>query len=674
MRSVFMRLQFLILVAICLIFSSDPVMAQWTWPPSFLTEKKVSSKKVIPKEEVRQKRPIKKISQDFVVIANLPSVENETKSEEIEIIWKENPASELALDTEQHDKALKPKIIDYSNPYPPLEMAKQPKEQGGYDEKPKNIEHSSSIVDRSSPNLIDEVGKRTDKNLSSSVSVLTAKDLYLPPQTLIQSQFLGVNESVKKNNSINTVLINTPIEPPTSKEESWTEMEVSKDLPPRIQVLGEDLISVVYRQLPEQKKKRAAMPFDEFRVRVYDAVVVHPDVQIMDSKLLQAQAGKSEALAGLLPVVQGTSETGKRTIGRDSYLGTPEYNKDGGSYGITLRQVLFDFGASYFGFEAARYRERAAKELLNSKKSEQAFKTVSAFIDLEKSRAQMSLAQENISSRLAIVKLVRERFTLGGGSKPDIIRAEARYADALANVSISLTRLKNAEAAYQEAFSFSSKPLAIVNGPNHEIPLEGLNKTATELASSYPGILQLKNLSAAANDDAKAALAKLLPNFNFSYTNTVNGVNAPLDPSRSTTAIVQMSVNLFSGGAELAKKNQAKFKAAQAEQELQLGMRQFEKNIIETREEVRNSDELINARKVAAISAINSMRAVREQFAFNKGTLLDLMTAQESLYNAGKEFVDAEANRQIIRYRFLHLTTGLDKIFDLSDAAPIVAQ
>jgi outer membrane protein TolC len=103
-------------------------------------------------------------------------------------------------------------------------------------------------------------------------------------------------------------------------------------------------------------------------------------------------------------------------------------------------------------------------------------------------------------------------------------------------------------------------------------------------------------------------------------------------------------------------------------------MRQFEKNIIETREEVRNSDELINARKVAAISAINSMRAVREQFAFNKGTLLDLMTAQESLYNAGKEFVDAEANRQIIRYRFLHLTTGLDKIFDLSDAAPIVAQ
>jgi outer membrane protein TolC len=134
-----------------------------------------------------------------------------------------------------------------------------------------------------------------------------------------------------------------------------------------------------------------------------------------------------------------------------------------------------------------------------------------------------------------------------------------------------------------------------------------------------------------------------------------------------------MSVNLFSGGAELARKSQAEYKAIQAEQELQSGLRQFEKAISQNQEEVRNSEQLLNARKVAAISAVDSMRAVREQFAFNKGSLLDLMTVQEGLYNAGRDLVDAEADRQISRYRLLHLTSGLDKLFDLSESKLIAA-
>jgi outer membrane protein TolC len=63
---------------------------------------------------------------------------------------------------------------------------------------------------------------------------------------------------------------------------------------------------------------------------------------------------------------------------------------------------------------------------------------------------------------------------------------------------------------------------------------------------------------------------------------------------------------------------------------------------------------------------------VREQFAFNKGTLLDLLTVQENLYIAGRDLVDAEADRQISRYRFIHLSTGLDKLFDLTEQTPNV--
>jgi len=648
------------------IVASPPASAQWSWLsnlPPFLKSEKASEK---PKSVAKKKRvdatqmsatqsqnphsslPIP--SQDASLPSSLPS-------DNIDLLkpgTSEGQVKVAILDLEMHSVTAQQvsspsdnaSTLDVKEKNPPLPSSSNP---------PKQLDLQPKAPSR--------IGMAQNETL-----------LELPPQSLIKPTSISANEwfEEKKSKESRVGDANLLIDPTTDKGESWTKMEVSADLPPRVRILGEDLIGSVIKQLPDQKKKRAAMPFDEFRVRVHDAVLAYPDIGVADSQLMQAKAGKSEALAGLLPVVQGTSESGKRTVGRDSYLGTPGYSRDGATYGVSVRQVLFDFGAAYFGFSAGQARERAAQELLNSKRSEQALKTVSTFIDLERARSQMSLAQENASSRLAIVKLVRERYMLGGGAKPDIIRAEARYADALANVTTAQNRLKTAEAAYRE--TFSTNPLGMVNGPNYEIPLDGLNKTATELAANYPGLLQLTNLRDAAKKDANSLYAKLLPSFNFAYNNTVNGISAPLAPSRSTSAVVQMSVNLFSGGAEMARQSQAEYKAIQAEYELQSGLRQFEKAISQNQEEVRNSEQLLNARKVAAISAVDSMRAVREQFAFNKGSLLDLMTVQEGLYNAGRDLVDAEADRQISRYRLLHLTSGLDKLFDLSDSKLIAAE
>jgi len=489
-----------------------------------------------------------------------------------------------------------------------------------------------------------------------------------PPNVINNQRALGNGVSFNawaKEKGVRNPMDNTP-DPERDDESSWTKMEVSPDLPPRVAILGEDLIGVVAKQLPAERAKRLAMPYDEFKLRVRDAVLAFPDVGVAQSQLGFAQAGATESRAPLLPQINGFTESGKRRVGADSYLGTPAYSRDGTNYGVSVRQVLFDFGAALFGFQSGKAKERAAQELLNSKRSEQALKTVASVIDLERARAQMNLAKDNASSRLAIVKLVRERYELGGGSKPDIIRAEARYAEALATVTNAQNRLKASEAAYREAFA--ANPIGIIRGPNFEVPVEKLDATAEQLAATYPGLQQLAQLRDSADAEAKSAFAKTLPSINLAYDNIVNGVSAPLAPSRTINALLQFKYNFYTGGAESARKDQASFKAQQAEQEFQSGLRQYERVLTQNQEDVRNSDALLAARKVAATSAISSMRAVREQFAFNKGTLLDLLTVQEGLFNAGRDLVDAEADRQISRYRYLHLTSGLDRLFDLSEA------
>jgi len=451
-------------------------------------------------------------------------------------------------------------------------------------------------------------------------------------------------------------------------------MKVSTDLPQKIAELGEDLISVVVSELPEKRKQQSAMPFDEFKLRVKEAVVANPDVRVEESKLGQSQASKSIAFAGMLPQVSGSAETGKRNVGRDPYLGTSAYTRNGTNYGVTVSQLLFDFGSSLFGFKAGEARAVAANELLNSKRSEQALKSISAFIEYERAKAQLALAKQNASSRLSIVRLVKERSQLGGGSTADIVRVESKYAEALSLISLSETRLNNAESAYREAFGVAPKD--VVNGPLHEFPIEGLNKTAEELAGTYPGLLQLAKLREATQSEYNGAVAKTLPSFQLVYSNSIAGMNAPapIEPARSNSLVFQLKYEFYTGGADTARKKDAMYKAQQALEEFESGMRAYQKVLSQSQSEIRNSDELIASRRVAANSAIDSMRAVREQFSFNKGSLLDLITVQEGLFAAGRDLIDAMADRALVRYRLLHLTAELDKMFEINNIASLNAR
>lgn len=449
---------------------------------------------------------------------------------------------------------------------------------------------------------------------------------------------------------------------------SWTTMSQATDLPPRIAALGEDLISVVIKELPSNKSSVNAMSFEEFKLRVKEAVVASPDVGIVSSQVGQSQASKSLAGASLLPQVSGTAETGRRNAGRDPYIdGSKPYDRRGSNYGFSISQLVFDFGSALSGVRAGEARVLAQQELLNSKKSEQALKTISTFVELERAKAQLKLARQNANSRLSVVNLVKERSELGGGTKADIVRVESKYAEALSNISLMETRLSNAEAAYREAFGVTAKD--IVNGPLHEFAIEGLNTNAEELANAYPGLQQLARLRDASLEDYKSVSAKALPSLQLAYNNSINGVNGPTipvdSPSRSSSMVLQLKYEFYTGGADTARKNEALYKSQQAWEEFQSGLRQYQKVLSQSQAEIRNNEDLIAARKASANSAIDSMRAVREQFSFNRGSLLDLITVQEGLYQAGRDLIDASADRILVRYRLLHFTAQLDKMFDL---------
>ena len=83
-----------------------------------------------------------------------------------------------------------------------------------------------------------------------------------------------------------------------------------------------------------------------------------------------------------------------------------------------------------------------------------------------------------------------------------------------------------------------------------------------------------------------------------------------------------------------------------------------------------NSSAALAARQQAVQVAALALEAVREQFSFRRGTLLDLLRSQEELYIAGRDLVDGIVDQSLARYRLLHLADELAPLFDLAASTP----
>jgi adhesin transport system outer membrane protein len=136
------------------------------------------------------------------------------------------------------------------------------------------------------------------------------------------------------------------------------------------------------------------------------------------------------------------------------------------------------------------------------------------------------------------------------------------------------------------------------------------------------------------------------------------------------TAGIFLKQNLYSGGAEQARKRQAEQRVIESQMSEDNIKRQLERAFVQAIADVNNSTSAVAARKEAVQVAAVALEAVREQFAFRRGTLLDLLRAQEELYLAGRELIDNIVDHALVRYRLLNLASELTPMFDIPHGAP----
>jgi adhesin transport system outer membrane protein len=431
-------------------------------------------------------------------------------------------------------------------------------------------------------------------------------------------------------------------------------------LPASVAALGEELLgrvgALVARQPAGWDDGEATAAF---RTQIAAAVDSHPDSKASQA---QAEAGTlsvGEARAALFPQVSGVSSGGYRRIDRDTVLGTPAREQPWLTLGVSVSQLLHDFGATAALVSGSVARERAAALRLASTRADLAYRAIAVSVELARAQEHLNLARENVSARASILKLVRERFETGGGSQADVIRAEARWLDAGATLTSVEMALQAAQSAWTEVFGREAETL---DWPP-ELPLAELAEPLARVAQRFGSVQELSAQAEAARADARAAASRLWPSLSLELTGSRRDLVGSGSPGTDASAQFVVRYNFFTGGAEVARRDRAQAQARQVDAQREALLRQIERALAQALSAAGRSDPLVQARRDAARRSMDSLRVVREQFAFNRGSLLDLLRVQEELHTAARDLVDAAADRELARLRLLHLGDALGPLF-----------
>ena len=433
----------------------------------------------------------------------------------------------------------------------------------------------------------------------------------------------------------------------------------------RVHEVADQLIRYLGQALAWVDQAQARVPLAAVAPKIRQVVLAHPETRLSQEQRETASQGTREAFAAYLPQVSANVETGRRSYDLVStpWSSSPAHDDNSRALALSARQLVYDFGAVSNQVDARSALEAAADARAELKNSELTLRALTAWLEVFRAREILAVSRMNVLSRQQILSFIQEREQLGASAQSDVLRSRARLADARATEVVAENRLSGAQALYREVFA--EAPPAQLALP--EVAPMALERFANldDWLQRNANLVQARAQTQAAGYEAKSASAALLPSLYLDVTARRRDIGGEGVPGSDWTAGFFLKQNLYTGGAELARKRQAdqRFKESQLSQDNL--KRQLERVFVQSIADVENSTAAVAARKEAVQVAAVALEAVREQFAFRRGTLLDLLRAQEELYIAGRDLIDSVVDHALVRYRLLNLTMELTPMFDI---------
>lgn len=324
---------------------------------------------------------------------------------------------------------------------------------------------------------------------------------------------------------------------------------------------------------------------------------------------------------------------------------------------VRMRQLLYDGGVSWSRRTAAASDMSMAEHETMQALSDAALEAVTAWADVYAARQVKRLLDQNLKTHLDFLAQIEERQRMGAGAQGDVLKMQARMADAQTDAVNAQADLDLAEARFEQVFGYPPRELVPVPTPPRLID-EALSER--ELLALSPRVRAAEALLALSNARLAEARAGRMPRVE---------ITGRLQPDGDGTAEV-----VFGLSVDYSFDTRRNFAAAIARAEAAVSSAEAE--LAQSMRDIRRSQDFLQSdrttgkqRQQAARAASDANRrtvlAAWDEFSIGKRNLPEVLDAQRDFVRAERAVVEAERDSALLGYKALALTGDISAAFGI---------
>jgi outer membrane protein len=401
---------------------------------------------------------------------------------------------------------------------------------------------------------------------------------------------------------------------------------------------------------------------DSMEAALVRAYQTNPQLNAQRALVRATDENVPQALAGYRPKVAVTGSAGYQytdtnttsggtstSISRKEIHGTDPPR----SIGLTVTQTLFNGNQTANKTRAAEGQVSGAREALRVLEESVLLGAATVYMDYLRDAAIVEVQRSNVLVLEQTLKQTRDRYAVGTVTPTDVAQAEAQLAAGKTQLLTAEANLVTTRANFRRIIGDEPSNLAPGSPVDRFLP-----KTSTSAVAL--GLIENPNVTAAMfgidvnylqvkiNEGALLPTVSLIASVQQSYEQTLTTFR-----SFGASAVAQVTVPVYQGGAEYSLIRQSKETLAQQRLNLEMTRDQTRANVVTAWGQLVAGKAQVTSAASQVDASELALTGVRQEATVGQRTTLDVLNAQQALVNARVALVTAQHDRVVASYAVL---------------------
>lgn len=393
---------------------------------------------------------------------------------------------------------------------------------------------------------------------------------------------------------------------------------------------------------------------DAALVRAYQT---NPQLNAQRASVRVTDESVPQALSGYRPRVAVTASGGYQYTDIVTGVGPAAVRLTGTqvprAVGATVTQTLFNGQQTANRTRAAEGQVSSAREGLRVLEQSVLLAAATIYMDYLRDAATLEVQRSNVRVLEQTLKQTRDRFNVGEVTRTDVAQSEAQLAAGRTQQLTAESNLTTTRSNFRRIIG--SEPVGLAAGSPVDRFLPGTLPVAIDLGlTENPNVtsamfgIDVSFLNVKVNEGALFPTVTLQASAQQAYEQTIS-----IPRQFGASAIAQVSIPIYQGGAEYALIRQSKETLAQQRLTLEQIRDQTRASVVQAWGQLQAGKAQVASAQAQVSASEIALNGVREEAKAGQRTTLDVLNAQQALVNARVALVTAQHDRVVASYAVL---------------------